>query len=128
MPLNDGNNILHKEVFIIKNLMINKYLEKIKQHIIIRGFEFIGSRDKNARFMREHGFNIDDIKDILLDLNKEHYIGGPEQDHNEILEGDVWKFKYNLELDKDLNILIYIKIRYNPPNELVCISFHEDEV
>lgn len=107
--------------------MINKYLEKIKNHIVTNGFEFVGNRDKNARFMREHGFNIDDIKDILLDLSKEHYIGGPEKDHNKILEGDVWKFKYNLELDKDLNISIYIKIRYNPPNELVCISFHEDE-
>lgn len=108
--------------------MINKYLEKIKKHICDKGFDFAGSRDKNARFMREHGLNIDDITDILLDLHSTHYLDGPERDHNKNLEGDVWKFKYNLELDKDFNILIYIKIRYNPPNELVCISFHEDEV
>ena len=31
---------------------------------------------------------------------------GPEKDHNKNLEGDVWKFKYDLELDKYLNILI----------------------
>lgn len=108
--------------------MINKYLEKIKKHITDKGFDFAGGREKNARFMREHGFNIDDITDILLDLNKEHYLDGPQKDHNKKLEGDVWKFKYDLELDSDLNILIYIKIRYNPPNELVCISFHEDEM
>lgn len=114
--------------FFIRDTMINKYLEKIKKHITLKGFDFAGNRDKNASFMREYGFKIDDLTDILLDLNKNHYLDGPEKDHNIKLEGDVWKFRYSLDLDKDFNIVIYIKIRYNPPNELVCISFHEDEM
>ncbi|MGL6105638.1 hypothetical protein [Romboutsia sp.] len=40
----------------------------------------------------------------------------------------MWKFIYGFELDKEDIINIYIKIRYNPPEELVCISFHEDEL
>ena len=60
--------------------MINKYLEKIKKHICDKGVDFAGSRDKNARFMREHGFNIDDITDILLDLHSTHYLDGPERE------------------------------------------------
>ena len=117
-----------RRFFIIKTIFINKYLERIKTHITEKGFYFVGSRDKNAKFMQEYGFKKQDIEDILLDLNKEHHIGGPENDHNKTLEGDIWKFKYGLELDKDDIINIYIKIRYNPPEELVCISFHEDEL
>ena len=108
--------------------MINKYLEKIKKHITTKGFDFAGNREKNANFIEEYGFKIEDIKDILLDLNKEHHIGGPESDHNLKFKGNIWKFKYDLEIDKDFIINIYIKIRYNPPEELVCISFHEDEL
>ena len=78
--------------------------------------------------MQEYVFKKQDIEYILLDLNKEHHIGGPEYDHYKTLEGDIWKFRYGLELDKDDIINIYIKIRYNPPEELVCISFHEDEL
>lgn len=108
--------------------MINKYLEKIKKHITTKGFDFAGNREKNANFIEEYGFKIEDIKDILLDLNKDHHIGGPESDHNLKFSGNVWKFRYDLEIDKDFIINIYIKIRYNPPEELVCISFHEDEL
>ncbi|MGL6108457.1 type II toxin-antitoxin system MqsR family toxin [Romboutsia sp.] len=113
---------------MIKTQIINKYLEKIKTHITQKGFDFAGNRDKNANFIEEYGFQIEDIKDILLDLNKDHHIGGPENDHNQRLKGDVWKFIYGFELDKEDIINIYIKIRYNPPEELVCISFHEDEL
>lgn len=108
MPLFDGNNIYHKEVFIIKTLIIDKYIEKIKIHITEKGFDFAGNRDKNANFIEEHGFQIEDIKEILLDLTKEHYIGGPENDHNQKLKGDIWKFKYDFEIDKDFSLKIYI--------------------
>ncbi|WP_454055265.1 hypothetical protein [Clostridium sp. Marseille-Q7071] len=47
---------------------------------------------------------------------------GPESDKNGYL-GYIYKFK----IDYLKNQLIYIKIRFNPPDEVVCISFHNDE-
>ncbi|KRQ86040.1 hypothetical protein ABG79_02172 [Caloramator mitchellensis] len=64
----------------------------------------------------------EDVKRIILGLRPQDYIKGPEKDHNPKYEGDIWVFKNTTYLDKQ----IYIKIRYNPPEEVVCISFHED--
>lgn len=111
--------------FSIKSFIINRYLEKIKLHITTKGFKFIGGRDKNAKFMEQYGFEIEDIKEIILDLNDSHHIDGPSEDYNPSYDGDVWEFVYRLDLDSNAGIDIYIKIRYNPPDELVCISFHD---
>lgn len=78
---------------------------------------------KNIKFLKEWGLLIDDVKDILLDLQPGDYVKGSEQDHLDNKEGDIWIFKNSRYLD----VCIYIKLRYNPPEEVVCISFHEDE-
>lgn len=59
-----------------------------------------------------------------MSLKPQDYVRGPEKDRNDKYEGDIWVFKNSTYL----NVVIYIKIRYNPPKELVCISFHQDEV
>ncbi|MEZ0536649.1 type II toxin-antitoxin system MqsR family toxin [Caldicellulosiruptoraceae bacterium PP1] len=94
----------------------------MKKLISVGKFRFV-NRDKNIRFMREHGLLIEDIKEILLQLEPKDYIKGPEKDYNEKYKGDIWVFKNNSYLE----VTIYIKIRHDPPNEVVCISFHEDE-
>jgi len=53
--------------------------------------------------------------------NKDKPIG-PEEDRDGY-PGYIYKFKTNYLTDK----IIYIKIRFAPPDEVVCISFHEDE-
>lgn len=70
----------------------------------------------------EYGLLEEDIKEIILDLSYHNYEGGPEEDHNKQYSGMVWIFKYNLD-----GTIIYIKFRYDPPENLICISFHEDE-
>jgi len=60
--------ILFEEEIILLNIekqMINKYLEKIKIQVKNNEFTFVESREKNAKFMRDNGFIIEDIKDIL---------------------------------------------------------------
>jgi len=97
-------------------------LKDIKKFITKNGLHFL-NRDKNTKFLRAYGLLPKDVKKIIMSLKPQDYVGGPEKDHNEKYEGDVWKFKNNTYMD----IVIYIKIRYNPPKEVVCISLHEDE-
>ncbi|WAM32751.1 type II toxin-antitoxin system MqsR family toxin [Caldicellulosiruptor naganoensis] len=94
----------------------------MKKLIVAGKWGFV-KREKNIKFLKEWGLLIDDVKDILLDLQPGDYVKGPEQDHLDGKEGDIWIFKNSRYLD----VCIYIKLRYNPPEEVVCISFHEDE-
>jgi len=55
-------------------------------------------------------------------LSPNDCIGGPEEDRGGY-EGHVLEFKSQYLSD----LIIYIKVRYKPPEEVVVISFHEDE-
>lgn len=90
---------------------------------IIEGNFTLANREKNMNFIHNVlGIQIDDIKDILLDLFFDNYVKGPEEDYDSKYGGTVWIFKYFFE-----EFFIYIKLRYDPPDNIVCISFHEDE-
>lgn len=89
----------------------------------VQGKMIFLERKKNIEFLRKYGLLIEDIKDIILNLTPQDCIEGPENDHNTKYEGQIWKFRNSTYLD----VTVYIKIRYNPPEEVVCISFHEDE-
>nr|WP_306292781.1 type II toxin-antitoxin system MqsR family toxin [Caldicellulosiruptor bescii] len=106
----------------LKEEIVRNYLLGIKKLVTIGKWRFIFRR-KNIEFLHKWGLLIDDVRDILLDLAPEDYVKGPEQDHDKDREGDIWIFKNSRYLD----VCIYIKLRYNPPEEVVCISFHEDE-
>lgn len=74
-------------------------------------------------FIKDKGLMVpDDIKDIIFSLNYKNWVGGPEEDRDGY-PGHVYIFK----TDAIDDVITYIKIRYNPPDEVVCISFHEDE-
>lgn len=79
-------------------------------------------RDKNVSFMRKHFLNHEDLKEMILDLSPRDCIGGPEEDRDGY-EGYILEFNSSY-LD---DMLIYIKVRYSPPDEIVVISFHENE-
>ncbi len=63
-----------------------------------------------------------DIKEILMDLSPNDWLDGPEADHGGY-QGMIFKFRSSYLASS----LIYIRIRYNPPSELILISFHEAE-
>lgn len=97
------------------------FLKDIKKIVVKKGCT-VAYREKNVAFMREYFLDDEDLKEIILDLTPNDCIGGPEPDRDGY-EGHILKFK-SLYLDE---IVIYVKIRYNPPNQVVIISFHEDE-
>ena len=74
-------------------------------------------------FLRENGLQLDDVKEVILSLSIKDKAAGPEDDRDGY-PGYVFKFKTDYLTDE----LIYVKIRYNPPDEVVCISFHADEI
>lgn len=97
------------------------FLRDIKKIIVKKGYT-VAYRDKNMAFMRECFLDDKDLKEIILDLSPNDCVGGPEPDRGGY-EGHILKFK-SLYLDETV---IYIKIGYNPPKQVVIISFHEDE-
>lgn len=106
---------------MVNNSFINTFLREIKKNVSKKGFT-LAERTKNIEFMREYGLLIEDVKEAILSLTPKQYAGGPDEDRDGY-DGYIYKFKSNFIED----VVIYIKIRYNPPDEVVCISFHEDE-
>jgi hypothetical protein len=57
-----------------------------------------------------------------------HILGKTWKKEGENIKDIRLKFIRSCLLDIKKNVYtIYIKIRYNPPDEVVCISFHEDQ-
>lgn len=80
----------------------------------------IARRKKNIEFMREHGLNNEDVKDIIRGLTLEDCFAGPEADRNPEYEGWIFKFDPMFE-----NLKLYIKIRIENTEKSVCLSVHE---
>lgn len=83
----------------------------------------MANRQKNVSFMREYGLNLDDLKEVVLALTPRQCISKCESDR-----GGHAGFVYKFKSDYIEDLIIYIKTRYNPPDEVVVISFHEDEL
>ena len=105
----------------MKESFRKSFLKEIKKLVVKDGCIPI-PRNKNVSFMREHFLDDNDLKEIILDLSPKDCIGGPEEDRDNY-KGYILEFKSSY-LD---DMLTYIKVRYNPPDEVVIISFHEDE-
>lgn len=99
---------------------VKGFLKAVKRNISNDCYT-LADRDKNFEFLKENGLTMDDVKEIIFNLTPSNWIGGPEND-TDGFPGDVCKFISN-DID---DVSIYIKVRYNPPNEVVFISFHED--
>jgi hypothetical protein len=111
-------------VFIIniKEQILVNLLKGIKINVS-KGNYTPADRKKNHKFLTDNGLTLDDVKETILSLTTKDIHSGPEDDRNGF-PGYVLKFKSDYLTDE----LIYIKIRYNPPDEVVCISFHQDEI
>lgn len=102
--------------------MQRKFLKEIKINVAKDNYT-LANRYKNSRFLKDNGLTLDNVKETILNLNINDNMAGPEEDEGGY-SGFVFKFKSDYLTDE----MMYIKIRYNPPDEVVCISFHDDEV
>jgi hypothetical protein len=105
----------------MKDEFLKPMLKKMKS-IVSNGNFTLADREKNTKFLRDRGLNDDCVKESILQLSPNDYRNGPEEDRDGY-PGFIYKFKVDYLTDE----IIYIKIRYNPPEEVVCISFHDDE-
>ena len=105
----------------MRQQMINSYLKAIKVNFASKNYTFI-SRAKNVAFMRDNNLDTNDLEDIIFDLSHRDCIDGPEPDRDGY---DGWILEFKSTFIE--HMVIYIKIRCNPPNDVIIISFHEDE-
>lgn len=105
---------------MIRDSFIKSALKNIKKAIVKNKYS-LANRSKNIAFMRDYFLDTNDLKEIILNLKPRDCIEGPDKDRDGY-EGFIFIFKSNYIEE----ILIYIKIRYNLPKELVIISFHKD--
>ena len=101
---------------------LKSYLKDIKKHILNDNYT-MARRDKNIAFMKEYSLDFTDLREVILDLSPSNCISKCEADRDG-KPGFIYKFKSDYVED----LIIYIKTRYNPPDEVVVISFHEDEI
>lgn len=106
----------------IKDIFLRKFLIEIKTNISKGNFRFAGERYKNKKFLLDNGLNINNVKETIMQLGPNELYKGPEEDRDGS-EGYVLIFKTDYLMDE----FIYIKLKYEPPDNVVCISFHEDE-
>jgi hypothetical protein len=118
----------------IRDQFLNSWLKEVKKRVARGEWTFADnngvSRSKNSvflEFLRDKGLMpVDFVKETILGLSGKDNPIGPERDIDGY-PGYIYKFKIEY-IDEDIDEVIYIKIRYNPdpPNEVVCISFHRD--
>ena len=97
-------------------LKIKKIVDKDKDG---DKFIIVGTK-KNREFMREYSLTAEDVKDIVRQLSVEDCFAGPEEDRDPQYEGWIFKFDPMFEGTK-----LYIKIRVESVEKLVCLSLHE---
>lgn len=101
------------------NLPLNTFLKQIKYNLNAGNFYIADYRIKNKELIQEYGLIIDDIKNIIYKLTTKDAINKTSESDLNGYPGYVYAFNTLYE-----GIKIYIKIRFNPPDEVVCISFH----
>ena len=79
---------------------------------------YILERTDNEETLRYLNLTINAVKQEINKLSVENYTGGPEEDDNKKLKGDIWKFGKFIQREE-----IYIKFRITE-ELVVCISFH----
>jgi hypothetical protein len=106
----------------MRDELLNAFLKGVKKNVAKNENWFNGDREKNSKFLKDNGLTIDHVKEAIMRLNSKDKPKGPEEDRDGY-PGYIYKFKSTYLTDK----VIYIKIRFYPPDEVMCISFHEDE-
>lgn len=106
-------------------LLLEDFLKEAKQRVKDKKLDFVPTR-KNRRSRQRYGISILEIEDTILKLTPSDLYKGPETDRDypdEIL----WVFKRRTASCEDILFYIKLKLRGTDKEEIVCISFHEDE-
>ncbi len=98
------------------------FLAEIKRLLVKRKFILI-PRDINLKALANLGWNEKNLIDYLLGLTPQNYLSGPDPDRD-IQEEEVWFFGDEIE---EQGYYIKLKIKREPSEQVVCISFHEAE-
>lgn len=102
-------------------MTIDNFLEECKRRVNNYKLDFVPVL-KNRQSRRRYGFTIPDIENELLNLSSNDLYKGPEIDRDYPSE-ELWIFKKTI-----CGTMFYIKLKLRTTNdEVVCISFHEDE-
>ena len=107
---------------------VNDYLLKCK-FVLCLDHGFIPARNLRKKpGIIEEGLNYDDVKDVLIKLEFEDYVAGPELDEDRFA-GYVWLFGKWINSKE-----FYIKIKCNELDthgekllNVYCLSFHYSE-
>jgi hypothetical protein len=104
---------------------IAQFLTRFKKTAQLR-IDFI-NRPKNNSFLAAKGMTPEERKEIILGLEVQHYVDGPEVDEAHPKgPKSVWVFGYKAECGH-----IYIKVKHYTDNAGIgrakCLSFHEAE-
>ena len=91
---------------------LKSYLKDIKKHVLNNNYT-MARRNKNIWFMKEYGLDFDDLKEVILELSPSNCISKCESDRDG-KPGFIYKFKSDYIED----LIIYVKTRYNPPDEV----------
>ena len=118
--------------------IIDEYLNEPK--VVALGeigldYTFDCNREKNKSFDREYNLSISKKEEILLKLEREHYVKSEESMNKEHINDTVHIFKINEKLMPRYDeladyrlVCIYIKVTWPEGKEpMFIISFHEDE-
>ena len=106
-----GAQIQSRNLLIIKKIVDSD--NKGDKFVIVR-------TKKNMEFMRKYNLTIEDVKDIVRQLTVKDCFVMPEKDRNLNYKGWIFKFAPLFE-----DIKLYIKIRLESTEKLVCLSVHE---
>ena len=101
---------------------VEEFLKKYKSLACVKDSFFIVPRDKNIQCIADLGITTPQAKDVIMNLNKNNYYKGPEEDKNGS-GNNVWIFQAIVR-----GKCVYIKLSDDfQNNKAKCISFHSPQ-
>lgn len=110
---------------MVHNAQVGLFLVTLKEAISNGNFVVI-QREKNNEFLALTGMIPQERENVILSLQTNDYMSGPEVDRGNPGEKDIWKFK-----KKYLGRNLYIKFKLIPIEDgfyAKCLSFHETDI
>ena len=119
----------------IVDLIVGRLHETIRNGEIGLDYTFDCNREKNKSFDREYNLSISKKEEILLKLEREHYVKSEESMNKEHINDTVHIFKINEKLMPRYDeladyrlVCIYIKVTWPEGKEpMFIISFHRND-
>lgn len=112
--------MLNESFFELLEPVIKNFLDECARRTNEGKLKLI-PRDKNMTSIYEMGLSIFNVEEIISELQVDDYYRGPSSDHK-FPNDDIWEFISHYETYK-----IYIKLKLDNDDFVICLSFHETE-